>query len=575
MNNNLKRLINGLGAGAILIFFLGYPLTTLFLQILFPKAFAAHPQWIPSLSVFRSLLHNPLTLPALMNTTVLAFTVSTLATLLGSLLAIILHKMRPHIPELWSMLMWILFLAPTFVISEGYALWGMPNGLATRIMGLPPTGVPGLFTPYGVIWVLTIKLLPIAMMTVDAALRSMGDEWLDAAKTLGMTRTKRFFYVLFPILKPALFASFFIIFAEAAGDFGVAATLAYNAHWILLSYLIFQALNTFPTNFGLAAMQALILVLTVASAQLLERMTSRRARFTLVHDQRHLHPVKRKSVLATGIMAMFFALSLGLPLLSYLWVALIPSLGMSGLGTISSANFAAALHTSQLIGSLVRSISYSLFTSLITVGLGLFLTVLSHKSISKWVTRWLTITVAIPGLVLAISYIFAWNAPWMHQIGFTIYGTPTILILAYTATSLPFVVRLLQAAHSQLAPNLGHAGRTLGLSSLRILFKITWPLILPTVSATLMLVTTTSLFELPASELLYPPGQPTLAVEILHQFNNFNYGVGSALTLMGMALALAVAMLWRLLEFRVDNHWQHTHKIGDGVTDELTNIQSL
>jgi len=162
---------------------------------------------------------------------------------------------------------------------------------------------------------------------------------------------------------------------------------------------------------------------------------------------------------------------------------------------------------------------------------------------------------------LGISYIFAWNGEWLAHLGINLYGTRWVLILAYIAGVLPFVVRMLNAALAQVDPALLSAARILGVGPIDRLKRILVPLLLPSLGSTFLLVVTGVLFELPASELLYPPGAPTLAVEIVHQFHNFNYGVGAALTLMGMLVAVTFTVFWRLVEQRWAGSWRKVRPI--------------
>jgi iron(III) transport system permease protein len=69
-----------------------------------------------------------------------------------------------------------------------------------------------------------------------------------------------------------------------------------------------------------------------------------------------------------------------------------------------------------------------------------------------------------------------------------------------------------------------------------------------------MLIFTGTIFELPASELLQPPGQPPLAVQITGQYNNFKQGPGTAMTILALVIVIVLALLvlgaMRLLRLR-------------------------
>ena len=52
-------------------------------------------------------------------------------------------------------------------------------------------------------------------------------------------------------------------------------------------------------------------------------------------------------------------------------------------------------------------------------------------------------SVALPGVVFGAGYIFAYNLPIMSRLGINLYQTVTLLIIAYSASSLPTNARVL------------------------------------------------------------------------------------------------------------------------------------
>jgi iron(III) transport system permease protein len=92
---------------------------------------------------------------------------------------------------------------------------------------------------------------------------------------------------------------------------------------------------------------------------------------------------------------------------------------------------------------------------------------------------------------------------------------------------------------SQLSPTLTSAARLLGAGEPRIVGSIVAPLVRVTVLSTFFLAFTQTVFELPASMLLYPPGAPTFSVVAQVQFSAFNWPLGSAIAIIGMTVVLA------------------------------------
>ena len=66
-----------------------------------------------------------------------------------------------------------------------------------------------------------------------------------------------------------------------------------------------------------------------------------------------------------------------------------------------------------------------------------------------------------------------------------------------------------------------------------------------------LLVFTGTMFELAASELLYPPGQPALPVQIISLFNDFKLGPGMALSMLNVAIVTLALILLRVLPWIV------------------------
>jgi len=161
------------------------------------------------------------------------------------------------------------------------------------------------------------------------------------------------------------------------------------------------------------------------------------------------------------------------------------------------------------------------------------------------------VTIAVPGIILACGYIFAWNAPYLQYVGIggdlgiPFYGTIWILLAAYVGGSLPYATRLGIGALDQVGQNMLDTARVQGASLFQLLTRIVGPLLQSSLLSVWLLVFTGTMFELAASELLYPPGQPTLPVRIISLFNDFKLGPGMALSMLNIGLVLVVLFVLR------------------------------
>ena len=303
-------------------------------------------------------------------------------------------------------------------------------------------------------------------------------------------------------------------------------------------------------DFSLTATLALILVAAIALALLLQARLLRARSYQVITGRTRR---ARRVTLArwrrplTALTACFFFLALGLPLLSTVVVSFMRGIG-NGLvaSNFSLTNYQQVLDLNgDSLPALERSTMLAFFAASITAVLGMSVAFVVERThlVGRGVLRRLTIvTLAIPGIVLAAGYIFAWNQPWMNNLpGGTPYGTLGLLLAAYIAGALPFSARLAEGALAQVGDHLLEAARLTGAHTGRVFFHIVLPLLLTALLSTWMLVFTGTIFELPASELLQPPGQPPLAVEILAQYAEYRDGPGTAMTI----LALLIVLPWR------------------------------
>ena len=158
---------------------------------------------------------------------------------------------------------------------------------------------------------------------------------------------------------------------------------------------------------------------------------------------------------------------------------------------------------------------------------------------------------ALPSVVFAAGYIFAYNLPIFSRIGIDIYQTTTLLVIGYIASSLPTNARVLVGSVSQIQPSLHEAARAHGAGPVRAWMRG----VLPAISRPLVmawLLTFSGVFlELPISQLLYAPGSPPLSVAIELNLGTYHFAIGMAQAVIAVVIAFLVVgvvlLAYRLL----------------------------
>lgn len=88
----------------------------------------------------------------------------------------------------------------------------------------------------------------------------------------------------------------------------------------------------------------------------------------------------------------------------------------------------------------------------------------------------------LPGMLLAVGLIAAYNRPSVLVLGQSLVGTYWLLPIAYVIVIIPMMVRMLGAALAGIDPNIDDAGRSLGASAAYRFTRLTAPLLAPVIA---------------------------------------------------------------------------------------------
>ena len=522
-----------------------FPCACFLLLAVSPRLFDQGSQWFTLMYLHQAL--TGATAVAVVN----SLWVSTAAALMGVLIGFPIAWLaaRTTMPgrRFVSAGMWLALLLPSWLPSLGWERLVQPDGVMYR-MGLDWPWVTHLIMgPFGVVLLLGLRCVPFSYLAITAALTGLGQEFEDAARTHGASRSQALRLIV-PILAPAIMSALAIGFAESISDFGVAATLAYNSNFSLATYALYAAIGNFPPSFPLAAGMSWLLVAAVAIPLALQARALRGRSYQILSG-RTRQAVRRRlsrteAILASTGVALFFVVMLGVPGFGAVSGSLLGDFG--GSFTLTLANYRALFQEPGLLGPLERSLVYGMITATITVTLGF----IAARMLSRRRTAatgamdfLLLASVALPGVVFGAGYIFAYNLPIMSTLGINLYQTVQLLVIAYIASSLPTNARVLVGSVSQLQESLKDAARAHGAGAL-----IAWARgVLPVVSRPIMLAllyTFCGVFlELPLSQLLYAPGSPPASIAIEDNLSNYHFGVGMAQAVLAVFIAFAAVAI--------------------------------
>ena len=513
-----------------------------------PRLFDQGSAWFSIASFSRAL--GGVAGQGMVDSIVVGVSAAGLATAAATALAWVLQRTVVAGRRTWAVAVWAVLLMPSYLIAVGWQTV-LDKGGVLSSLGLYSAGLRSLFFgPVGYTFVLTLKGVPFAYLAVAAAMAGIGRSYEEAARVHGAGRGTRMATTA-SMLRPALFAALVVVFAESIADFGTAVVIAPNAHFPVATYTLYAALSSYPADFGVAAVVGWMLVGAVGAALVVQRrLLARRSYAVLGGRMRPAVPVRlplAQRAAALAALGGFFALALGVPVLGAVVSSLLEPFHHLGLHALTINAYRGILASTALGAPIAVSFKMALITACVTLVLaGVVARRLAAghlDTVSKVMNVTLMAAVALPGLVLAAGYIFAYNLPVVSTLGIHVYGTLWVLGMAYLAGALPSTSRILVGPMTQVHGSLLAAARVHGASAAAAWRTGVLPLLAPSLVWAWLLTFATTFLELPASELLSPPGVKPISVAIVQVLNKSDLFRGTALSVMALLADLTVIVL--------------------------------
>jgi iron(III) transport system permease protein len=150
---------------------------------------------------------------------------------------------------------------------------------------------------------------------------------------------------------------------------------------------------------------------------------------------------------------------------------------------------------------------------------------------------------AIPGTIIGVSYVLAFNVPPME-----LTGTGLILIISFVFRNMPVGVRAGIASMNQLDPHLDEASMTLNASSFQTFKNIILPLLKPAIVAALIFSFVRSVTAISAVIFLVSANYDLAVSYILGRLENNDYGLAIVYS---SALIICMLIVITLIQFLI------------------------
>lgn len=520
------------------------PFLFIVLQAIFPEM--GRGSLAAPFSALAGALGDPKLIGMTGNTLALGALVVMLSALVAVPLAVVRALFRLPGAVFWDLLFLIPFMIPPYIAVLGWIMTLQPRGYLEQMAGFHLAGF--LFSVPGIVFVMMLNSFPVVYFAVSRTLEAVGSRYADVARVFGASPMRAFWRITLPLSTPGLAASLLLVFAMAIEEYGTPAALGTRARFDVLVTAIDLRVSDWPIDLPGAAILSLLLVILSFAAFLLQRWILSRRSYEATTGKpqgsakRDLGRWKLPVLLGFALVASLATL---LPLMAILATALSRTIsGGLAWSNLGADNFVAILSDSTgALKALATSLTLGLGAALVTGLLGALsaYAVVKSKARGRGLIDVLTILPnALPGIVVAVGLILAWNQPWLPV---TPYNTALILLLAYCCILLPQPVRYATAAFQQIGDNLEAAARVCGASPLRAFRLILLPLIAPSLLAAMLLVFAVATRELVASVVVAPIGVSTISTYIWRQFEQGSVGLGMAMAFLTILITTALPLI--------------------------------
>jgi len=489
------------------------------------------------------------------NSLILAITVGVLTTLLGLAFALVLTRTGVRFRSAFKSLSLLPIITPPFVIGLSLILLFGLSGNVTQFvaeqLGLEPTRWVYGFT--GVLIAQLLSFTPIAFLVLIGVVEAISPSLEEAAQTLRASRWHTFKTVTWPLMRPGLANAFLLGFIESMADFGNPLVLGGNFN--VLSTEIFFAVVGSQNDQGRAAVLAIILLLyTIGAFYLQQRWLGRRS-YTSVSGKGDggMHPpLPRRIAWPITAITAFWGL---FTIVVYVMIVYGSFVQLWGLDhTLTFKHYVHAFKIAygeygvrwegSAWNSFWTTIQIATISAPLTAAVGLITAWLLTRQTFKGKRAFefgTMLSFAIPGTVIGVSYIIAFNVPPIE-----LTGTAAILVICFVFRNMPVGVRSGIASLSQIDKSLDEASLTLGANSWTTFRRITLPLIRPAILSALVYSFVRSMTAVSAVIFLVSARHDMATSYIIGRVENNEYGVAIAYStvLIGVMLVAIGLFQW-------------------------------
>ena len=483
------------------------------------------------------------------------------ATLISTALAVVLAWLvsRTDLPgrKVWQTLIIIPYLIPPFIGAISWTYLLGPVGFLNKwYMDIFNAAEPlvNIYSLGGMTFVMSIYGFAIPYIIILPTMQNINASVEESAIISGAGTFRTLKDVTIPVLAPAILGGMLLLFMYNLADFGIPAVLGAPDQINLMTTEIYYTIlaTDIPNHLQIAAAQSMILVVIGVVGLFIHSKFTNSSKYIVVSG-------KSGSAENTKLgnwhwLGQIFLLLMSVttfiaPILAILVTGLSKVYGLPvSVSNLTLDNFIKLFELDYIKRSLFNSFTLSVTAGIVVALCGLIIAYMTIKGKafgSRLMNLLVAIPYAVPGTIVALAMIMAFSQP-LPIVGWKLYSTYAILLIAYLARFMNLGVTTLSGAIGQIDNSLEEASRISGASRARSFADIMFPLLRPSMYSAFFLVMIPALGEISLSALLWSVGNETLGVSVFSTQMEGKVTLTAALAILLLSFTIVLNLIVRI-----------------------------
>ncbi len=440
-------------------------------------------------------------------------------------------------PPIMKNIAWILLLAPKS---------GILNNMIEQLTGTNPLWF-NAFSMAGMIWVFGLACVPLGYLFLLPVFLSFDPSLEESAYIAGSKPIHTMMHITFPLAVPAFLSAFVLNFLRGLRGFETPVLQGTPGGINVFVARVYDSM-ALEFNTGLATSYSMVLVvLSVITLMFYIRATRFSERYATITGKGYrvkvidIGPWKYVTFLA---VLFYFLVGIAIPFIVLIVVSMIPYFDYGTFMQFPSnavfTNYFTVMKHPSFVNGLYNSLILSVTIAVVTVLLGIIMafTIYRTRAHGTKIFEFIgTLPLAFPPLVLSVGLVIIF-------LGTPLYNSLWALGLGLFVAYFPYAFRNASGAIVNIHKELDEAAWVHGARWRHVFFKITLPILKPSVGGALFYIFIESIRNVDVAILLTSPGKEYGPVTLFEYFRVGQWAeaaAGGVIYLIILIVAVSIA----------------------------------